>query len=1608
MPTWTLIQSDNFTRSNTTASANPGSVGSSWIDEAGSIYNISSNQLLATTSNTSGYSTQILARPSSEKYQDQKVLLNFPGNGQSNVSGSTVVGAVTRWQSGTGNHYEAVAVPNGTTAYIYKVVGGIRSQLTSISCSGWDSSHTYSLELDCYGVSPTTLAFTLIDTTSSVTRGSGSITDSETTLQNATGVSGVAAWSVSGGSGTTVLLTSAATYYSPTGATALNLTGPTTGSTGVTSSNFTVTANGTLGGTTTVTPSTSASGTFSPTTVTLSATITSATFTYTAATATTATITVSATGLTSATGSFVSTTPSSATALTITGPGSGTTSVASSSFTVTANGSLSGSKTVTLTTSGSGSFSPTSLTLTTGTTSGVFTYTAGTSSSVTLTAAASGLTSGTIGYTSTVRGTIPTAPIITYSTPYTTGTTPSTFVPQFGAGDAVAARTLYGIKTGFVDWASANSIAASRLLITEVGIPGSSIAMTEPYAYSSYEQARYFSQWNNVFQQWYEYANRVGINVTAWLASQWRVPLEAYTTDDGSTKVINIAQTQSAIIENNISNTIYQRGIAFAGGDFADSGPSGGLNRGSINEPGAAYYYPKAGNWPLLAARGVTLIRFPIRWERIQPTLKQPLDLNEMALLIPTIQAANAAGCKVLLDIHNYARYDTTPTGVNQNGVLMIGQNAPTSVGGTMTSCYVDLWTRLATYMKANCPIWGYDIMNEPHDLPNGVSDWQTASQLAVEAIRVVDQNVIIAVEGYAYSTTINWSSTNGSAWLTETIPAGQTGAGSARNTDPLIYWNGHHYFNTIPNGNSGEYDAGPNGTTLGNYSAELAAATSAGYVAWSTGGYVAPTTDITSQTGLQVKNTKTFAVNPGVYSTTNLNGYVAGSNTITIPYTSGTTSSMKIVTTTTSDQGAVRASLTGSNVSRVGIFPFQIDAGSVITGMSGFNIFHAWQDDNATDFVEIRVSASGSSGYTTTLAIPGAGGATASGSTVLPIGSNQTFKLLVTDTNFQLFLNGSGSAEVTLTSSNTGKNIGGYALGKFYGTQALTLYYGTTQFGNNVTVDSRANGGSMTPITSPPSVTLATNITSGTAPQSLTLTAIPIAGTYPVATVDFYQGATKLGTATTTPFTYPVAGLAAGTWGFTAVVTDTSGLTASSNLVTVTVSSGTPTGPTSVPSVTLALSGTTGVSPASVTLTATPTTTSGYVSLVEFFNSGTKVGQATSTPWSFTQTNLSAGTYSFTAKATDSSGNNAVSTAQGYVVTTTPTSTVTPPTVVLTVTVTNPVAPAAATLAATATATGASVSNVAFYQNGVLLTTDLTPPYTYGVASLNAGTYTFTAIVTDSNGSQTTSGVQTLIITPVTVITTGTGTTTSVNATTQEVTPNTQGTLLDIKRYIAAQPGRNDASVPQAVRDQLINDARDQYYTSRRWGWLLRSGFSFITAQDSVYPTLYSAPLPLNRNKVYDLGPVYDTVGRPVKKFPVDQLLRTTAFVTTSVYGYAIDENRGVLLTTISVPLFGDYWLHPKRAALDGSEDLIQEPAPDVTAIKYLGMALTWVGNERDEQSMDQWMQLYTKQYQMDVMRDAGNQAPRQYRSTKPGQGFTKRGYTWNNPPNGYGGRWG
>ncbi|MDB5255751.1 MAG: C-terminal target protein [Chitinophagaceae bacterium] len=111
-------------------------------------------------------------------------------------------------------------------------------------------------------------------------------------------------------------------------------------------------------------------------------------------------------------------------------------------------------------------------------------------------------------------------------------------------------------------------------------------------------------------------------------------------------------------------------------------------------------------------------------------------------------------------------------------------------------------------------------------------------------------------------------------------------------------------------------------------------------------------------------------------------------------------------------------------------------------------------------------------------------------------------------------------------------------------------------------------------------------------------------------------------------------------------------------NVDKITFSTATTT-PNVAPSITLTgpANNTSLSAPASIAITANASDSDGSVSKVEFFNGTQKLGEDLSAPYTYTWTNVTVGTYTLSAKATDNSGATASSTVATVTVTTVTTS---------------------------------------------------------------------------------------------------------------------------------------------------------------------------------------------------------------------------------------------------------------------------------------------------------------------------------------------------------------
>jgi cytochrome c peroxidase len=321
-----------------------------------------------------------------------------------------------------------------------------------------------------------------------------------------------------------------------------------------------------------------------------------------------------------------------------------------------------------------------------------------------------------------------------------------------------------------------------------------------------------------------------------------------------------------------------------------------------------------------------------------------------------------------------------------------------------------------------------------------------------------------------------------------------------------------------------------------------------------------------------------------------------------------------------------------------------------------------------------------------------------------------------------------------TSTAAPYGFNWANVAAGSYTLTAKATGSNGTTTTSAPVTISVTAAAAPVVSLTAP------ANGASFVAPAAVSLTASATTTQGTITKVEFFNGATLLGTSTAAPYGFSWANVAAGSYTLTAKATGSNGTTTTSAAVTVTVTAAA----APVVSLTAPVSGASFVAPAAVSLTASATTTQGTIIKVEFFNGATLLGTSTAAPYGFSWANVAAGSYTLTAKATGSNGTTTTSAAVTITVT------AAAPVVTLTAPANGAsfVAPAAVSLTASATTTQGTITKVEFFNGATLLGTSSAAPYGFSWANVAAGSYTLTAKATGSNGTTTTSAAVTVTVT--------------------------------------------------------------------------------------------------------------------------------------------------------------------------------------------------------------------------------------------------------------------
>ncbi len=172
-------------------------------------------------------------------------------------------------------------------------------------------------------------------------------------------------------------------------------------------------------------------------------------------------------------------------------------------------------------------------------------------------------------------------------------------------------------------------------------------------------------------------------------------------------------------------------GLNIAGAEFTSGALPGQLNK--------HYFFPKNSHLQYWAEKGIQNIRFPIKWERLQPKLNGAFDPFYAAQIDKLMANAAQNNIDVILDVHNYGRYRNQVVGTKQ----------------VPLSAYQNLLERMAQRWGKHPALHGYDIMNEPYGLADKY--WPQAAQAGINGVRKFDRENIIFVEGASYSSAARW-----------------------------------------------------------------------------------------------------------------------------------------------------------------------------------------------------------------------------------------------------------------------------------------------------------------------------------------------------------------------------------------------------------------------------------------------------------------------------------------------------------------------------------------------------------------------------------------------------------------------------------------------------------------------------------------------------------------------------------------------------------------------------------------------------------------------------------------------------------------------------------
>ncbi len=206
------------------------------------------------------------------------------------------------------------------------------------------------------------------------------------------------------------------------------------------------------------------------------------------------------------------------------------------------------------------------------------------------------------------------------------------------------------------------------------------------------------------------------------------------------------------------------RGINLAGAEFGTHVP--GFGGPSPGQYGVDYIYCSNQTLQAFAETGITQVRMPFRWERLQPELGGELDTFELGRITEFLDAASVMQCEVVLDLHNYGRYSRSESAYPQGRTVV---PLPTSAEDVTMVHLADLWCKLAKAVRGHRGVKALALMNEPHDMGEG--NWRAISQFVVRKLREQGHENVLWVSGDGWSHAHDWAKNNGvDAWIQDPL----------------------------------------------------------------------------------------------------------------------------------------------------------------------------------------------------------------------------------------------------------------------------------------------------------------------------------------------------------------------------------------------------------------------------------------------------------------------------------------------------------------------------------------------------------------------------------------------------------------------------------------------------------------------------------------------------------------------------------------------------------------------------------------------------------------------------------------------------------------------